>query len=200
MEASGGKGNRRRGLRVVAILVVAIGVSVVVWLVVRNRDENGTATPTGPVTRAPRSSVARTRPQSLRTLSRLLGQPIYWAGPEPRRKLELTRSPSHRVYIRYLPLNVAIGDRRGTYLIVGTYRVKNAYAAIKKASREPSAHLLRLRGGMIGVYNDSSPTNVYFAAPHSAYQVEVYDPSPKRALALVRSGLIRPIGAKSARR
>jgi hypothetical protein len=124
------------------------------------------------VTRALRSSVARTRPRSLLTLSRLLGQPIYWAGPEPRRKLELTRGPSHRVYIRYLPLRVPIGDRRGTYLIVGTYGVKNAYAAIKKASRESGAHLLRLRGGMIGFYNDTHPTNVYFAVPHSAYQVE----------------------------
>jgi hypothetical protein len=187
-------------LRVAAVFVVATAVSAVVWLVVRDREGNGTATPTAPVTQAPRSSVARTRPRSLRALSRLLGQPIYWAGPEPRRKLELTRTPTHRVYIRYLPLSVPIGDRRGTYLIVGTYRVKNAYAAIKKASRQSGTHLLRLRGGMIGVYNDNYPTNVYFAAPHSAYQVEVYDPSPKRALALIRSGLIRPIGAKSARR
>jgi hypothetical protein len=196
MEGSSQTGRPRRRLGIAAIVVVAVAAGVAVW-VVRNRDENGTATPT--VTRAPRTSVTRARPRSLLTLSRLLGQPIYWAGPEPRRKLELTRTPSHRVYIRYLPLRVPIGDRRGSYLIVGTYRVKNAYAAIRKASREPGAHLLRLRGSLIGVYSDNSPANVYFAAPHSGYQVEVYDPSPKRALALVRSGRIRPIG-KSPRR
>jgi hypothetical protein len=194
MEGSSQTGRPRRRLGVAAIIVVAVAAGVAVWVVVRNRDENGTPSPTVPVTQAPRTSVTRARPRSLLTLSRVLGQPIYWAGPEPRRKLELTRTPSHRVYVRYLPLRVPIGDRRGSYLIVGTYRVKNAYAAIRKASREPRAHLLRLRGGLIGVYSDNSPANVYFAAPHSSYQVEVYDPSPKRALALVRSGRIRPIG------
>lgn len=108
-------------------------------------------------------------------------------------KLELTQTPSKRVYIRYLPLRVPIGDRSGRYLIIGTYRVSNAYRAIKRASREFGAHLIKLRGGMIGVYNDNFPTNVYFAAPHSNFQVEVYDPNPKRALALVRSGRVRPI-------
>jgi hypothetical protein len=114
-------------------------------------------------------------------------------------KLELTQTASGRIYIRYLPLNVKIGDRRGRFLIVGTYPVPNAYQAIQKAAREPGAHRFTVRRGSLGVYNDSSPTNVYFAARGSNFQIEVYDPNPRRALALVRSGRIRPIRLKATR-
>jgi hypothetical protein len=161
----------------------------------RDDHSNSTTSTTVPAQeQAARNTVTRARPRSLTTLSHTLGQPIYWVGPEPRKKLELTQTPSKRVYIRYLPLRVPIGDRSGGYLIIGTYRVDNAYRAIRRASREPGAHLLRLGGGVIGVYNDNFRTNVYFAAPHSNYQVEVFDPNPRRALALVRSGRVRPIG------
>jgi hypothetical protein len=199
VEASSRTGRRRR-LWAGAIFVVAIALGVAAWLFVRNHDHGGTATPTTTGTRSARSVVVRARPRSLVALSRLLRQPIYWAGPEPRTKLELTQTPSRRVYVRYLPLNVPIGERRGSYLVIGTYRVKNAYKAIKRASREVGAHLLRLRGGLIGVYNDDLRTNVYFAARHSNYQVEVYDPNPAQALALVESGRVRPISSRAARR
>jgi hypothetical protein len=177
------------------IVALAVAAGIAVWVYVSRGDHSETTTPTVPAQQqAARNSVTRARPRTLATLSRVLGQPIYWVGPERRKKLELTQTPSKRVYIRYLPLKVPIGDRSGGYLIIGTYRVKNAYRAIRRASREFGAHLLRLRGGMLGVYNDNSPTNVYFAAPHSNFQVEVYDPNAKRALALVRSGRVRPIG------
>jgi hypothetical protein len=197
MESSGESRRGRRALRVGALVVLALAAAVGVWLYVRDRDQSeGTQSRTTPT--VARSSVERVSQQALVKLSRLTGRPIYWAGAQRTMKLELTQAPSGRVYIRYLPLNVEIGDRRGRYLIVGTYPVTNAFNAIQKAIREPGAHRLRLRGGLLGVYNDSAPTNVYFAAPRSNYQIEVYDPNPRRALALVRSGSIRPIRLRTA--
>jgi hypothetical protein len=184
----------RRVLRIAALVVLAFAVAVAVWLFIRARNDDGNAPPTSQQP-APTggTTVVRANPRTLATLARLSRHPIYWAGPERNMKLELTQSRAGRIYVRYLPLNVKIGDRRGRYLVVGTYRVADAYSAIQKAARHAGAHRFRLRGGRVGVYNDDSPTNVYFAAPGSHYQVEVYDPNPKRTLALVKSGTVRPI-------
>jgi hypothetical protein len=185
----------RRGLRVAATLILAAVVGVLVWLFVRNRQDDNAApaTTTAATERAGASSVVRATPSRLATLARLSRRPIYWAGPKRGMKLELTQTPGGRIYVRYLPPHVKLGDRSGRYLIVGTYRVRDAYGAIQAAARERGAHRYRLRRRALAVYNDDSPTNVYFAAPGSRYQVEVYFPNPKRALALVESGAIRPV-------
>jgi hypothetical protein len=198
MESSGQTPRGRQALRVGAVVVVAGAAAIVVWLVVRNNeDQNAGTTPTSPTTAVAPSSVVRASRQALARLSQLKRRPIYWAGPKQNMKLELTQTAGGRIYLRYLPLNVKLGDRRGRYLIVGTYPVRDAFQAIQKAADEPGGHLLRLRRGVLGVYNNSSPTNVYFAIRGSNFQIEVYDPNPRRALALVRSGNIRPIHLKS---
>jgi hypothetical protein len=197
MESSVKTRRGRRALRFGALVVLALAAAVGVWLFVRDRNQGNSNTPTSPTPTGGRSSVVSASEQALARLSRLTRRPVYWAGPQRKMKLELTQTAGGRVYVRYLPLNVKIGDRRGRYLIVGTYPVVNAYRAIQKAAKESGAHRLRLRGGLLGVYNDSMPTNVYFAARRSNYQIEVYDPNPSRALALVNSGKIRPIRLKS---
>jgi hypothetical protein len=194
MELSGQRG--RRALRIAAVVVIAAAAAIATWLFIRGRNDQNASTSSAPTTTAA-GSVARASRRALARLSRLRGRPIYWAGPERNMKLELTQTASGRIYIRYLPLNVGIGDRRGRYLIVGTYPVANAYQAVKEAAREPGGHRLPLRSGVIGVYNDSSPTNVYFATRGSNFQIEVYDPNPQRALALVQSGNVRPIRLKA---
>jgi hypothetical protein len=177
------------------VVALALAAGFAVWVFVRS--ENNGSSPTTTQTPGARTSVRRATAQTLATLSRVAQRPVYWAGPRPRTKLELTQTTDGRVYIRYLPLSVKIGDRRGSYLIIATYRVANAYKATQRAAQESGAHRLRLRGEAIGVYNDASPTNVYFALPKSDYQVEVYHPSPIRARALVVSGKIRPIRLRS---
>jgi hypothetical protein len=39
------------------------------------------------------------------------------------------------------------------------------------------------------------PTSVYLAYPESDYQIEVFDPSPTRAVELVTSGQVKQVGA-----
>ena len=49
-------------------------------------------------------------------------------------------------------------------------------------------------GGHRGLYGRDRPSSVYLAFPGGDVQVEVYDPSPRKARRLARSGRVRPTG------
>ena len=189
---------RQAPIRIGAVVALAIAIAFVVWLVVRGNDNSSTTskttTPTrGKTTPKPRETIRAATPQSLRALARASGHPVYWAGPQAKVKYELTQVTDGRIYIRYLPKDVKIGDRRAAYLIVATYPVPNAYKAVRTAAKESGAVTFHTKRGGLAVYNQSAATNVYLAYPGSNYQVEVFDPSPSRARQLVRSGTVRPI-------
>ena len=188
-------------IRIGAVLALAIAIGFVVWLLVRNDDDNSpktvttTAVTTGTRTvPGARSLLVAATPQRLAALAKAARHPIYWAGRKPNTTYELTETRDGRIYVRYLPRGVKIGDRRAAYLIVATYPVKNAYKAVQTAAKENGATTFRVKGGGLAVYNSSAATNVYFAYPGSQFQVEVFDPKPNRARRLVASGAIRPVG------
>ena len=195
---------RQGPIRIGAVAALAVAVAFVVWLIVRGNDNSSPARTTAATPAAP-SAPAKTKPTSgrtlltaatpakLRALSSRTRHPIYWAGHKPKITYELTRTPDGRIYVRYLPKGIPIGDRRAAYLIVATYPVKDAYKAVRTAAKESGAVTFRIAHGGIAVYNRSAATNVYFAYPGSKYQVEVFDPNPSRARRLVKSGAIRPI-------
>lgn len=180
-----------RRLRAGAVIALATAVAFLVWLLVRDGDDNESGAGT---TTTAQNLVVPATTQSLHKLAGVVDHPIYWAGPRANLTYELTQTADGRIYVRYLPKTVAIGDRRGGYLLVATYPVDNALEAVQNAGRERGAHKIALPSGGLAVYNDSSPTNVYFALPGSNYQIEVYAPEPGRARTLVRSGRITPIG------
>jgi hypothetical protein len=187
-------------IRIGAVVALAVAIAFVVWLVVRGNDNSSstakTSTTPAPAKTTPkaRETVKAASPQSLRALARAVGHPIYWAGAQANVKYELTQVTDGRIYIRYLPKGVPIGDRRAAYLIVATYPVPNAYKAVRTAAKESGdAVTFRTKRGGLAFYKQSVATNVYFASPGSKYQVEVFDPNPSRARQLVRSGTIRPI-------
>lgn len=47
--------------------------------------------------------------------------------------------------------------------------------------------------GRVVVSNSKALLSVYFSAPDNSVEVEVYAPSPKRAMRLALSGRVRPI-------
>ena len=191
--------SRQAPIRLGAIVALALAIAFVVWLVVRGDDNSSSTAKTsskptpGKTTPKTRETIRAATPQSLRALARASGHPIYWAGPQASVKYELTQVTDGRIYIRYLPKGVPIGDRRAAYLIVATYPVQNAYKAVRTAAKESGAVTFRTKRGGLAVYNRSAATNVYYAFPGSKYQVEVFDPKPSRARQLLRSGTIRPI-------
>ena len=170
--------------RIGAVVALAGVVGLVVWLLGRGND-NSTGTF--------RSSA---QPVSARELVRLpatVGHPVYWAGPRRGFTYELTRTRDGRIYIRYLPAGVAIGSNQPKYLTVGTYPSEDALAAVRGVAKRLRVKAMRLQGGGAAVQDTKHPTSVYLAYPRSGYQVEVYDPSPARALELVLSGEITPV-------
>jgi hypothetical protein len=186
---------RLPSVRIGAIVAVALAAAFVVWLIVRGNDDSSssstteqtttTATATGPVAATP---------AALRLVADEAGHPVYWVGPRQNRTYELTRTSSGRIFIRYLPPDAEVGNRSARYTIVGTYPIDNALDVLQKLSKQPGEQSAPAPGGGLAVYSTSSPNNVYVAYPDSDVQVEVFDPSAKRALRLVTSGRVAPVG------
>jgi hypothetical protein len=128
----------------------------------------------------------------LQALARSIGHPLYWAGPRPGTAYELRRTTDGLVYVRYLPAGTKAGANLAA-LTVGTYPVQGAFAAGLQQAKRSGSVQVPVTGGGVAFYARSAPTSVYLAFPGLNVQVEVYDPSPAQARALVTSGKIVPI-------
>ena len=181
-------------IRLTAVLALALLVAFGTWLLVRADDEPATENRPEPAT-AEATSVA-----ALRALARTLDEPIYWAGPRAGMQYELSRTAGGRIYIRYLPQGVSIGDAAPKYLTIATYPVPNALAATRATGEAPGGVSVPLVGGGLAVYSTARPSSVYVAFPGSNRQVEVYHPSGETALQTATSGAITPIASPAAPR
>ena len=171
-------------LSLVALLISAVVLFGVLLLLRGHNGGNTTLPPVG----AP-AAVSETQ---LKALAAQTNHAIYWAGPQ-RGTYELTRTTDGRIYIRYVPSADKVGDHAPSYLTVGTYPTKKAFQEIQLAAARQGGVSAKIdRGGLL-VFNNSNPKSVYFSYPKSSSQVEVYDPSPLQARALVLGGSIKPI-------
>lgn len=186
----------------VVAVALALAAGCAVLLLVRNDDSSSsvatqtiTTVATTPTT-APSTSASTPRATSQAELERLsaAGSPVYWAGPaEPGFTLTLVKGTNGTIYVRYLPEGVNVTDAIPPSLVVATYPLKGALAAVKRAAKASDSVTVAIANGGTAVYSTSKLTNVYFAYPTSSAQIEVYDPSPGRALQLVTSGTITPV-------
>ncbi len=190
-QRSGETWARRPGLRIGAVVAVAIAVAVGVWLIVRSGDSSGSSGETPHVAAIP--AVAATPPR-LHDLSVEVGRPIYWLGPQQDRTYELTRTTLDRIYVRYLPSDTPIGTTEAKYPLVGTYPVDNAYDVLKALAKKSDESSFTAPKGGFAVYSTSRPTNVYLAFPGSNVQIEVFDPSATHVRELITSGQVVPVG------
>jgi hypothetical protein len=186
---------RLSSMRIGAVVALAVAAAFVIWLIVRGND-NSSSTTTTTSTNEARQPIgpAAATPAALRALSAKSKQPIYWVGPRRGQTYELTRTRGGRVYVRYLPKGAAIGNRRADYTIVGTYPTPGALQVLKSLAKQPNEKSVQAPGGGIAVYSTSAPTNVYVAFPGQNVQIEVFDPSARRALRLVTTGRVAPVG------
>jgi hypothetical protein len=169
-------------MRLGALLAVGLAVFLVGWLIFGG---DGGSSPANGASAASESE--------LRSLAASSSAPVYWAGPRDGQTYELTRTTDGRVYVRYLPEDVEVGDPRPQFLTVGTYPRPNAWAELRRASREPGAVSRRLPNDGMMVFSRSRPTSVYVGFAGGRYQIEVYAPSPGSARKLVESGQIVPV-------
>lgn len=116
--------------------------------------------------------------------------PIYWAGEQDGTDLELSRPDGKRTYVRYLTGDAKAGDKRADFLTVSTYAQPNAATSLRRQAKRSGGTISHAPGNAT-VYSDrASSQSVYLAFPGTSVEVEVFDPSFKRALRLVESGQI----------
>ena len=182
---------RRRSFRDVkrvrlgAVVAVALAVGFGAWLLIRDGDDNSGNERAQPVA----TTVA-----DLRALDEQSGHPVYWVGPRPGTKYEVTRTSNGNVYIRYLTESAPVGDERPNYLTVGSYPFRGAYATLRESARQRGTRSGRLPNGGIYIVSRERPNSVYAAFRGTDLQIEVFSPSASQARQLVASGKVRPVG------
>ena len=175
---------RRPELRIGAVVAVALAIGFVVWLVAIRDGSSGSMDT---------NEATAVNPDRLRALSVAVGHPIYWAGPAVDTTYELTRTPSGRIFVRYIPTGIPVGIANASFTIVGTYPVSNAYKVLHRLAKKGGETSFEAPRGGFAVYAKSASTNIYVAYPGQNLQIEVYDPSPKRARSLITSGRVAPV-------
>jgi hypothetical protein len=180
-------------IRLGAVVALAVAAGIVAWALIGRDNSSSTPTSTtatkGPVTAA--HAAVGLSANGLTTLARRIKQRIYWAGPRPGYIYEVTRLSDGRVFVRYLPPGVKVGDKRAQFLIIATYPFPDALSGLEKVSRGKG---IAIRGGGMALVHTTYPKSVHVAFPGVNYQIEVYDPSPKVSLQVARSGEVQRVG------
>jgi hypothetical protein len=171
-----------RRLRIGALIALGLAIFFVGWLIFGGDDNRS----------RPAGEASSASEEELREFAATASHPVYWAGPRSGQTYELTKTSDGRVYVRYLPEGVEIGDPRPHFLTVGTYPRANAFEELKRAARAEGAFSRELPQGGLAVLNRGS-ASVYFGYPDARYQVEVFAPTPGSARNLVLAGQVVPV-------
>lgn len=129
-------------------------------------------------------------PDSLRETASEAATPIYWAGEQDETELELSQPEKDRAYVRYLTGGADAGDKRADFLTIGTYAQPNAVASLRRQAKRSGGTIDHAPGSATVYYDRGNPQSVYLAYPGAPVEVEVFDPSFKRALQMVESGQV----------
>ena len=169
-----------------AVIALAVAAALIAGAIARERNNRSTASTAAVSTIGPVAFTA----EQLRDESRALDQAIFWAGPKAGYTYEFTRNASGSIFVRYLPAGVKVGAVEPHYLIVATYPFRHALNVLRIAAGKRG---VPIPGNGLALVHDQYPQSVHIAFPNTDYQVEVYDPSPARSLAVARSGNVTPV-------
>lgn len=183
-------GRSRKGAAAGIAAALLVGL-IVLLLLVRDGDSDDDPASAGQATSS--KSVTVVPESELLDAMTGVGYPVYWAGPQPGVEYEVSRLEG-RTYVRYLPEGEEAESER-PFLTIGSYEEPGALATIREEGQRPGAVLVRLDGGGAAYAESADATNAYLAFPGIGIQIEVFDPTGGRALSLIRSGAIVPVGA-----
>jgi hypothetical protein len=99
-----------------------------------------------------------------------------------------------KIYVRYLPPGVKVGDKRADFLTVGTYPETDPMRSLTSALKRKGTQRFSVPQGGTAVQDSAHPTSVYLTYPNSSFLLEIFEPSPAQARAVARSGAIQPLG------
>jgi len=170
------------------LVTLAAVVAIVAWLATRGDDQGGdkSAARAEPV-------VGIVSPAGLAAAGAKLGQPIYWTGSLPGTELVLEQLSEGGARVVYLPAGEEAGGDAAAALTIGSYPLADPEAALRAFAARPGAIVRHSSDGTEVVSSREQPTSVYFVGADGTVQVEVYDPSPRRAMRLALSGRVRPV-------
>jgi len=172
--------------RIGAVLALAIAAGFVAWLALHNRNSSSS--------QAKNTSAVAASVTQIKNVAASVHHPVFWLGPKAGYTYELTQTQSGKVYVRYLPLGVKVGAAK-PYLTVGTYPFPGALAAVQREANAKGAVTVKLAHGGLAVLDAGYPKSVHLAYPSVDYQVEVFDPTPARAMQIVSSGQVAHVGS-----
>ena len=182
--------HRNLRIRVGAVVALAIAVGLIAWAVIGGGDNNSSSSSRQtPASGTPTGHIGLTV-QGLLDMQATLRQPIYWAGPKPGYTYEFTREANGRVFVRYLPPGIKVGAPGGGYLVIATYPFPDTFKILRDGAKGAG---FTVPGGGFGVVDSGYAKSVHMAFPGVDYQIEVYDPSPARALEVASSGRVAPV-------
>jgi hypothetical protein len=180
-----GDGTSKRIRSYIALALVGVAaILLVVWLTSGNDDSS----------KGDSGAAEIVSVNSLRDAVAGGDTPVYWAGEQQGTEVELSQPGEGRTYVRYLTGGAKAGDPRADFLTVGTYAHAEPVAALRRQGREPGGVLGSAPGKAVVYFNRDQPNSVYLAYPGVDVEIEVFDPNFTRALQLVNSGQIVPVG------
>lgn len=183
VEKPGADNNRLRTYIALALVGIA-AILLVVWLV--SGDDDSSKGDSG------EAEIVST--DSLEDAVSGGEAPVYWAGEQQGTEIELSQPEEGRTYVRYLTGDAEAGDPRADFLTVGTYANPDPVAALRRQGKEPGGVIGSAPGKAVVYFNRKQPRSVYLAYPGVDVEIEVFDPNFTRALQLVNSGQIVPVG------
>jgi hypothetical protein len=180
--------SNRRMLRI-GVIALALIVGVIAWLATRGDDGDSTAAPASSGFEAKIVDSAE-----LEQLAASAGHAVYWAGEEPGKEIEASETAEGNFQVRYLDEGTEAGGGGAGVLTIGSYPLPDPIGAMEGFAARKGSLTRRSADGREVVTNAEKPTSVYFASSDGSVQVEVYDPSYKRAMSLALSAHVRPVG------
>ncbi|HSC74051.1 MAG TPA: hypothetical protein VLB89_07785, partial [Gaiellaceae bacterium] len=167
---------------------------IVVWQLDGNARNDQTATGPAASTNAAGIAARIVTPNTLRSIARALGRPVYWAGERPPARLEYTQASDGSTYVRYLTGSARAGTHDSAYVVIATYAQPDALSRVRAIARTKHFNVEELSRDEVAVTNPNSPRNIHVVFGEQPYQVEVYAPTGKDARQIVRSGAVEPVG------
>lgn len=166
------------------VVALAVLVALIAWIATRDDgDDSGSATPVETGARIVSAS-------ELSEAAASLGTPIYWVSEVQGTELELTEGGAR---VRYVPEGTEPGGGSTEVLSISSYPLADPAAFLEGFAKRPGAIVREAGDGREVVSSEEAPTSVYFASPDNSVQVEIYDPSPARAMSLALSGRVQPV-------
>ena len=119
---------------------------------------------------------------------------VFWAGPEQGSRYLLSSMDRTAIVLTILPPINTGRSTRATYPEITTYVEKDAFTAVLNGKQSQGGGGFLNSDGNSVFFSESDPKNVYVGLRGLDIEIQIYDPTPGRSLAIAKGvGTLRPI-------